>query len=151
MNMKRSLVCRLIDNVLLLCEDKETPTDWEWDECLGLLAELKGKCDKSGEQGKVLVATLGGGPNASQRKRLEIVLGGKPIPVAVISDSLKLRFITAAVALFNAEQRAFSTAERLQAYKHLGLNGPQTRRLESAISQMEKLVGPGAAQEPKRD
>jgi|SRR6188768_2143047 len=148
--MKRSLVCRLIDDVLLLCEDKETPADWEWDECLELLTQLKKKCDQSGERGKVLVATLGGGPNSTQRKRLEIVLDGHPMPVAVISDSLKLRFITAAVALFNADHRAFSTAERLQAYKHLGLNGPQTRRLESAISQMEKLVGP-VPPEPKRD
>jgi hypothetical protein len=147
--MKRSLVCRMIENVLLLCEDKETPADWEWDECLGLLTELKAKCQASGAQGKVLVATLGGGPNAAQRKRLEAVLGGHPMPVAVISDSLKLRFITAAVALFNADHRAFSTAERLQAYKHLGLNTSQTRQLEAAISQMEKMVAPGAA-EPKR-
>ena len=144
--MKRSLVCRLIGTVLLLCEDKETPADWEWDECLGLLTELKAKCQQSGETPKVLVATLGGGPNAAQRKRLETVLDGKPIPVAVISDSLKLRFITAAVALFNADHRAFPTVERLEAYKHLRLNTSQTRQLEAAIQQMEKLV----VEEPKR-
>ena len=149
--MKRSLVCRVIENVLLLCEDKETPSDWEWDECLGLLTELKAKCDKSGTQGKVLVATLGGGPNAAQRKRLEIVLDGRPMPVAVISDSLKLRFITAAVALFNADHRAFSTAERLQAYKHLKLNTSQTRQLEAAIAVMEKMVAPPITPEPRRN
>ena len=138
--MKRSLVSSIVSNVLLLCENNDTPTDWEWDECLGLLAELKAKSDQAGEQVKVLVSTLGGGPNAAQRKRLELVLGGRSAPVAVISDSLKLRFISAAIALFNADHRAFTKAERLEAYKHLRLSATQTRALEAAISTMSKLV-----------
>ena len=140
--MKRSMVSSIVANVLLLCENNESPTDWEWDECLGLLQELKAKNDQAGEQVKVLVSTLGGGPNAAQRKRLEGVLGGRSTPTAVISDSLKLRFISAAVALFNADHRAFTTVERLEAYKHLRLSGTQTRALEAAISQMSKLVIP---------
>lgn len=145
MTKKRSLVSSAVGSVLLLVEDNETPADWEWDECLGMLTELKAKTEQAGEQARVLVVTLGGGPNAVQRKRLENVLGGKPVPVAVISDSLKLRFITAAVMLFNADHRAFSNAERLEAYKHLKLNTSQTRQLESSIAQMQKLVAP----EPK--
>ncbi len=138
--MKRSLVSSIVSNVLLLCENNDTPTDWEWDECLGLLTELKAKSDQAGEQVKVLVSTLGGGPNAAQRKRLELVLSGRSVPVAVISDSLKLRFISAAIALFNADHRAFTTAERLEAYKHLRLSATQTRALEASINTMSKLV-----------
>jgi hypothetical protein len=140
--MKRGMVSSIVGSVLLLCEDKDSPTDWEWDECLGLLKELMAKNDAAGEQVKVLVSTLGGGPNAGQRKRLEGVLAGRACPTAVISDSLKLRFISAAVALFNPDHRGFSTAERLDAYKFLRLSAPQTRQLEATIAQMEKLVVP---------
>ncbi len=144
--MRRGLVSGIVGSVLLLCEDKESPKDWEWDECLGLLKELTAKSDAAGEQVKVLVSTLGGGPNAAQRKRLETVLAGRPCPTAVISDSLKLRFISAAVALFNPDHRGFTTAERLDAYKFLRLSGAQTRQLEATLAQMVKLVGPA---EPK--
>ncbi|MEO7038298.1 MAG: hypothetical protein ABI548_30290 [Polyangiaceae bacterium] len=138
--MKRSLVSGIVANVLLLCENNDTPKDWEWDECLSLLAELKAKSDLAGEPIRVLVSTLGGGPNAAQRKRLEGVIGSSATPTAVVSNSLKLRFISAAIALFNADHRAFTVAERLEAYKHLRLNTTQTRALEAAIGQMSKLV-----------
>jgi len=138
--MKRGLVSSIVGSVLLLCENKESPSDWEWDECLGLLVELKTKNRQTGEQVKVLVSTQGGGPNTAQRKRLETVLAGDPCPTAVISDSLKLRFISAAVALFNSDHRGFTTAERLEAYKFLRLTAVQTRQLEAAITQMSKLV-----------
>jgi hypothetical protein len=143
--MKRSLVTSVVGSVLLLVENNDTPADWEWDETLGMLRELKAKSDVSGEQPRVLVVTLGGGPNATQRRRLEEVLGGVSLPVAVVSDSLKMRFITAAVTLFNSGHKAFSTAERLEAYKHLKLATSQTRQLEASIAQMQKLVQP----EPK--
>jgi hypothetical protein len=134
------MVSSIVGSVLLLCQDKESPSDWEWDECLGLLKELKAKQDQNGEQTKVLVSTLGGGPNAAQRKRLETVMAGTPVPTAVISDSLKLRFISAAVSLFNPDHRGFTTSERLEAYKFLRLTAVQTRQLEAAIIQMGKLV-----------
>ncbi len=140
--MKRALVSSIVGSVLLLCEDKDSPTDWEWDECLALLKDLTTRTDAAGEKIKVLVSTLGGGPNAAQRKRLEVVLAGRPCPTAVISDSLKLRFISAAVALFNPDHRGFTTAERLEAYKFLRLSAPQTRQLEATMAQMVKLVAP---------
>jgi hypothetical protein len=140
--MKRHLVCSIVGGVLLLCEDKDSPADWEWDECLGLLKELMAKNDASGEQIKVLVATLGGGPNAVQRKRLETVLAGRSCPTAVISDSLKLRFISAAVSLFNPDHRGFTTVERLDAYKFLRLSSAQTRQLEATVAHLVKLVVP---------
>jgi hypothetical protein len=82
------------------------------------------------------VFTDGGGPNASQREALKRALGGQSLPVAVVSDSLKMRFISAAVALINKDQKGFNRNEVAQAYSHVGLDVHDARLVERAVDEM---------------
>ena len=56
-----NMVTRRIGPLLILRENKDTPTDDEWDECLSLLAQDL-------DDVRVLVVTDGGGPSPAQRK-----------------------------------------------------------------------------------
>jgi hypothetical protein len=117
---------------LLICQNGNTPTDDEWKECLEMLTRLKSAERSPG----VLVFTDGGGPSAGQREALKRTLGGEPLPVAVVSDSLKMRFISAAVALINRDQKGFGKQELTQAYAHIGLAPTDGPSIEKAIGEM---------------
>jgi len=133
---KRNLVNRKVASLLLLRESNTAPTDAEWNETLAMLSEMRAE----GLTVKVLVVTDGAGPDAKQRARLEALLAGKPVRTAVVSDSLKLRFISAGVALFNSEHRAFTRAEVQDAYTYLGLTPSERRGAEKALDDMNSLV-----------
>jgi hypothetical protein len=133
---KRNLVNCRVGSLLLLRQSNTSPTDAEWNSTLTLLAEIRAE----GLTAKVLVVTDGAGPDAKQRARLETLLAGKPVRTAVVSDSLKLRFISAGVALFNPGHRAFARAELQEAYAYLGLTPNERRDAEKALVDMHPKV-----------
>jgi hypothetical protein len=128
----RNLVTRIVGRILLLCENMKTPSDEEWNECLKLLEQLK----RAERLPAVLVITDGGGPNAAQREALRRALNSQPIRVAVISDSPKVRFVSAAVALMNKGQKGFKRCEMPQAHAYLGLEPQGAQAAERAIAEM---------------
>ena len=93
--MKHDLVTRIVGRVLVLLESADAPSDPEWDRCLGLLAEFRDDFSRV----KVLVITAGGGPTPPQRRRLSAVTQEHSVHVAVVSDSMRVRFIVASAAL----------------------------------------------------
>jgi len=90
---------------------------------------------------KILVKTDGGGPSTEQRKRLGVALGGMPVRVAVVTDSIKVRFIVSSIALLNREIATFNNKEIVQAYEHLSLDPREQRLVQLAIAEMSPLVG----------
>jgi hypothetical protein len=144
--MSRNLVSRIVGSVLVLCENQQTPSDAEWNHTLELLVQLQ----KTGQNVKVLVITEGGGPNSQQRKQLERTLGAEGVPVAVVSDSLKMRFISAGVALINPGHKGFTRAEVSDAYDHLKLTGSEARQAEMAVRQMLKELVSDAVDDESR-
>lgn len=135
-NEGKRLVTRSVGDVLILVQNNDSPTDLEWQECLRMLKEIR----EQHRRVRVLVVTEGGGPDGRQRKKLEQALSGGPVPVAVVSDSLKMRFISAGVALFNQGHRAFQSSEVEAAYEHLGLTRSERRQVEEAINQTWPLI-----------
>ncbi len=127
--MPRNMVTRRFGPLLILRENKETPTDEEWDECLDLLA-------RDVDDVRVLVITDGGGPSPAQRKRLEQTLAGKPVKVAVVSESVKVRFIVSTVALLTANIKSFTLVEYTQALQHLDLDLDLRRIAQQQIREM---------------
>ena len=134
---KRSLVVRVVDSLIILRENSTTPTDRDWDEFLEILAANRPNFPKI----KILVKTDGGGPSTEQRKRLSVALGGRPVRVAVVTDSIKVRFIVSSIALLNSEIATFSNKEIAEAYQHLSLEPSERRLVEVAITEMSPLVG----------
>jgi hypothetical protein len=135
--MKKSMVTRRVDSLVVLIETSDNPTDEEWDEFLNILAGNQGNFSKI----QVLVMTDGGGPDREQRKRLAKVLADEPIRVAVVSDSAKVRFIASSIFLLNRDHGCFANKEIDKAFDHLRLS-PSLRRLAlTTIAEMKPLVG----------
>ena len=133
---KRSLVVRAVESLIVLRENNVTPTDRDWDEFMQILTLNRPDFPRI----KILVKTDGGGPNAEQRKRLSVALGGVPVRVAVVTDSIKVRFIVSSIALLNSEIATFSNKEIAEAYQHLSLTLREQRLVELAITEMSPLI-----------
>ena len=129
-------VTRRIGNLVILRENTETPSDAEWDETLRLLTLNPADLDKT----KVLVITDGGGPSPAQRKRLDQALKGTPVRVAVVSESVKVRFIVSSVALVTSRIQSFRQSELAAAFDHLGLNHEERQVATRSINEMAALV-----------
>jgi LmbE family N-acetylglucosaminyl deacetylase len=139
--MKHDLVTRIVGRVLVLLESADAPSDPEWDRCLGLLAEFRDDFSRV----KVLVITAGGGPTPPQRRRLSAVTQEHSVHVAVVSDSMRVRFIVASAALFLREIATFRRAEIAMAYRHLGLDPAEQRAVEIAVQEMTDQLGSSRA------
>lgn len=135
--MKPTLVNRVLAPDLVVSRESfESPRDEEWEEFLRVL-RTRGEHFASL---KILVVTDGGGPNADQRKRLEAVLKGRAVRVAIVTDSAKSRFIASAVSLFNRDHRGFSKAEIQSAYGHLGLSPKERQMCEAALRELDPMI-----------
>ncbi|MEP7048756.1 MAG: hypothetical protein ABJB12_00320 [Pseudomonadota bacterium] len=135
-HVKPRQVTRKVGSLLILREGRTDPLDSEWDVTLGILAEHRHEID----QIKVLVFTDGGGPTQAQRRRLEQTLNGKPIRVAVVSDSMKVRFICSSVALFTSNLSSFRVTELRDAFAWLNLTPEERKLANENIAAMRDLV-----------
>jgi hypothetical protein len=134
---KKSLAFRFVSDVLLvLRENAQTPRDQDWDDFLRVLVENRQNFHKL----KILVRTEGGGPNALQRKRLQQALDGRPVRVAVVTNSVPVRFIVSSIALLNRAIRSFANHEIDAAYAHLSMTPAEQRLSEAAVQDMHDLV-----------
>lgn len=124
---------RRVGNLILLRQNAETASDEEWAALTRLIVSLRTELTKV----KFIVRTDGGGPSPPQRKALEEALGGIPARVAVVSDHLKVRFVTSTIALFQKELRSFLVKEFPQACDHLSLLDSERRQAEVALKDME--------------
>ena len=142
--MRPNLVTRVVGDILILVESSEPPSDQEWDHCLSLLAGFRSDFSRA----KILVVTEGGGPTPLQRQRLSELSKGHHLRVAVVSESVKVRFIVSSVALFLRDISSFRRSELIAAYKHLRLDYLEQRAADRAVSEMTleiREVGPPAA------
>jgi hypothetical protein len=135
--MKHRQVTRRVESLVILRESKLDPSDEEWDETLRIVVE---QWQELGQL-KVLVVSDGGGPTQAQRKRLERTLEGKPIRVAVVSDSMKVRFICSSVALFTSNLSSFKVSEMRAAYLWLNLSEHERKLANEQVAQMSELIG----------
>jgi hypothetical protein len=130
--LPRSLITRENGDVIISRGNKETPDERDWDEFLEAVARNRARAAKT----KILVITDGGGPSVDQRHRLQRALSGHTFRVAVVTDSVKVRFIVSSVALLNREISTFSMADLPRACQYLGLN---TQEVSAALRVAKEL------------
>jgi hypothetical protein len=133
---RQNLLIRRAGPVIVVVQNRETPTDQEWDRLLALFVDHRTELPKL----KLMVLTAGGGPSAPQRKRLEAALGGTPMRVAVVSDNMKVRFVASTIALFHKDHRSFLTSEMDEACDHLQLTPFERREAQSVVRQIASLL-----------
>jgi hypothetical protein len=130
---KKNAVTRRIGSLVVLLQGTETPTAAEWSECIKLLSATT---DLNAT--KVLVITDGGGPDLAQRESLAGVVRGRSVCSAVVSDSIKVRFIVATVALFSSKISTFTRSEIEKAYRFLGLTQEEIAVAKKAVVEMRQ-------------
>lgn len=131
--MSRNLVTRRLGSLLILRQNTQSPSEEEWDECLNLLST-------DVEEVQVLVITDGGGPSPEQRRRLDQALKGSPVRVAVVSESVRIRFIVSSVAFLTRRIKSFSETEYTEALAHLELDLDQRRLAQRHVREMTALI-----------
>lgn len=132
--MRARMLFRLTGSVMVIRQGTESASEDEW---RSLLAEL-GQRDLT--KLRVLIATDGGGPGAEQRASLKVTMAGRSVRTAVVSDSIKIRFTIATIALINREHHGFSKRELSQAYDFLQLTPAERGAAEGALKQLGELL-----------
>jgi hypothetical protein len=130
------MTARRVGSVALLVQDEEPPLNEEWEDWLRLLKSFGKDVD-----GRVLVLTRGGGPTPHQRSRISQVVGKPNLHVAVVTSSVKVRFIVSSVALIIPRIRSFPWDGLREAFAHLGLNAQEQEQVTHNLAEMRKIVG----------
>jgi hypothetical protein len=136
--MKRNMLTRREGPLLLCRQNAREPSEQEWNEFLRLLSSQRQELEARNL--KILVHTDGGAPNAEQRKRLAETLGDYHPRVACISDSVKVRFASVLITLFQRNYRQFSALEIKHAFAHLELSPEQCELAERALREFEAAL-----------
>lgn len=131
------------DDLVVLVDHLDTLRDDDLDELLRSLAARS-----LGPTGlRVLVYnSVGGGPNAAQRARLERQMRGRPVRIAVVCSSAFTRAIIKAFRLLGFLQIAgFSLDQVEAAFQFLNLKGPETERARERLTALGGAPGRHAA------
>jgi hypothetical protein len=122
--------------VLMVAHNAEPPTDEEWKDFLRAL-------DRHGIEGaRLLVWTDGAAPNSAQRQALNDQLGGRTIPIAVLSTSTFVRGVATAISWFNPGVKVFPPDKVNDAIRHLGIEGPLAVKMAEAFAQLRAELRP---------
>jgi hypothetical protein len=129
-------VTRRIGLLMILRQNHNAPNDQEWEEMLKLMTQNPAEMELL----KVLVVTDGGGPTQEQRKRLNLAMSGKMVRTAVVSESVKVRFIVSSVALLTAKIQSFRSTEIEQAFQFLDLDAKERSVVLKNLGEMDHLI-----------
>lgn len=114
----QAMLTEFVDRLLLVWHGEGSPDEQAWEHVLELLDAHRDR------QIRVFVLTEGGGPSAQQQLRLTHVLGARSLalPVAVVSESPRIRFVASTLALFTKRIRTFAPNDLAGACAFLELN-----------------------------
>lgn len=136
--MKRSIVVRKAGPLLVVRQNGDDPDEQDWSEFLLVLSAQRREFRADAQ--KILVCTDGGSPNADQRARLAHILDNFHPRVALVSGSVKVRFVGALIAMFQRNYRQFSPSELKLAFAHLKLAPAECEFAEKALRELEALL-----------
>lgn len=119
-----------VGRVIIVINNKVAPSDEEWAVFLETTSD---EMKKRGDDLCVLVFTDGGAPSTAQRKRLNELLNGRSVPVAVMSNSMIPRFVVASISLFNKLIRSYAPEEMPQVCQDRGLRQEEIDKVVAAL------------------
>jgi hypothetical protein len=135
MTMTKSMAFKVIDRLFLVVYGTANPTDEEWGEYLE-------RTKRHGvDRTMQLIFTDGGEPSAPQRRKLNELLGGHPVPVAVVSGSVRVRGTVTALSWFNRRVRAFPTSAWRDAIAYLEIPASRADLIEREMQKLRLELG----------
>jgi len=134
-----NVVTKVIDRLILAVYGTANPTPQEWNAYLDVIKHHG--IDRTMQ----LVLTDGGEPTAPQRQALNELLGGRTVPVAVVSGSVRVRGTVTALSWFNLRIRAFPPSALRDAIAYLEIPVSRSEVIEREIRELRRELGRGAA------
>ena len=113
--------------LIVSCQTRFNPSDLEWDRWMTAASVLARQVGDF----RLLVVTDGGHPTRAQLERLKQLKDQKEPATAIVSSSVALRFMGAALTFVNSTIRCFAPAQLDQAFEHIRL-APADRSLARA-------------------
>jgi hypothetical protein len=142
--MKKNLAIQVVDRLFLVAYGTTGPTDEEWSSYLALV-------ERHGDQTQQLISTQGGAPTSAQRRQLAVLLGGRTVPVAILSSSARVRAMTVALSWFNARIKVFAPSALSDALDFLGVPASrealitvELKKLRAELDEEESAAAPRA-------
>jgi hypothetical protein len=132
--MTARMLFRTSGRVTVVQQGAHAAHDDEW------MAFLKDLSKRDLSKHRVLIFSAGGGPTASQRVPLKALMAGRSMRTAVVSDSIKVRFIIATIALINSEHHGYTRRELGKAYDFLELTAEERTECTSIAKQLAGLL-----------
>ncbi|MCX4240264.1 SpoIIAA family protein [Paraliomyxa miuraensis] len=129
--------CKVVDDVVIAVHTKENPTDEDWDR-YGDVAN--GVMNVHGSV-KMLVYSIGGGPNSLQRNKANEAFRDRPQQVAVMLNSAMTRGIVTALSWFNPAIKAFNLEQLEEACTYLGVPRGQLDPVREALEVLKTRLG----------
>ena len=126
----KTIATKVLDRLILAVYATRNPSDKEWDDYLRLI-EQHG-IDRS----KQLIATEGGAPTSGQRRRLKELLGGRRVPVAVISRNALVRGSVTGLTWFNSKIQAFPPSGLRDALAHLDITASRAKLIDGELHKL---------------
>ncbi|MEI9953047.1 MAG: hypothetical protein WDO74_29725 [Pseudomonadota bacterium] len=127
---------RFEGRLTVVVHSAENPSNLEWQR---MLTEESARGQL--EDGRTLIVSYGGGPDGHQRELLGRQIGRTPAPTCIMTKSVLVRAITAALLFFNRNMKVVGLEERDRAYAFLGFSAQERdtadrlrRELEAEIS-----------------
>jgi hypothetical protein len=133
--MKRMAVKVTTDHLFLVVYGTANPTDEEWAAYLDLVRH------QGIDRTKHLICTDGGEPSASQARSLNELLGGRTVPVAVVSSSTEVRLAVMALSWFNGKIRDFPPWALEDAIAYLEIPRSRTDLIELELEKLRLELG----------
>jgi hypothetical protein len=131
----KNIAIKVIDRLFIVAYRTTNPTDAEWDEYLALV-------ERHGiEQTAQLICTDGGEPTALQRRKLNALLAGRMVPVAVVSDEPRILRTVSFLSWFNRQIKAFPATGLELALAHLEIPTSRAEMIASEIRSLRAQLG----------
>jgi hypothetical protein len=133
----RNVAIKVIDRVVLVAYGRGNPTDDEWAGYLDVIQ--RNGVDRTVQ----IIVTDGGEPTSAQRHRLNEVLAGRAVPVAVISRSARVRGTVTALSWFNRKIKAFPPSGLREAIAYLEIPSTRADLIEAELRKLQTEVREG--------
>jgi hypothetical protein len=131
-----------VDRVVLVAYGTAEPSDEEWTGYLDVI-------EREGIDGTVqIIVTDGGEPTPAQRRRLNELLAGRTVPVAVVSGSGRVRGTVTALSWFNWKIKAFPPSGLRDAIAYLEIPSARADLIATELGKLQTEVHRGARSNP---
>lgn len=140
----KNMAVKRVGNIIIAVHNKEAPDNETWNSFIEITLATGRANGNDLSNVRQLVVTEGGGPNAAQRKAVDIAsnsMNGKKVSVAVVTGSPVVRGIVTVFNWFNLHLRVFTPDEMDKALQYLRIPTHDVTKILNEVRQLQIEVG----------